>query len=166
MSSTELKEKENTLISATRDIDENSIISLSTIAKILQDGNSETPRRLVDQLLMAQRKKKKNSIIQDTRKKTMMPSNEKSILTMPTGIFNKFDDNIDNHSAKISLDKTKNEIANEIDTKLESTRISFPLTKDVKETDFFTNVSKKKILKEEACSENASSSFVQDLGMY
>lgn len=115
---------------------------------------------------MAQKKKKKNSIIQDARKETTMPSNEKSILTMPTGIFNKFDDNIDNHSAKLSLDsKTKNEIANEIDIQQEPTRISFPLAKDVKETDPFTNVSKKKI-KEEACSENVSSPFVQELGMY
>ncbi len=54
----ELTEKEHAFIpNVTRDIDENSIISLSTIVNTLEDVNSETPRRLVDQLLMAQKKK-------------------------------------------------------------------------------------------------------------
>ncbi|XP_071554145.1 uncharacterized protein [Temnothorax nylanderi] len=172
-SSTELTEKENTLIpNATRDVDENSVISLSTIVNTLQDVNSETPRRLIDQLLMAQ-KKKKNSIIQDNaRKETYnLPSNEKSVLAMPTTchlpISNKFDDiNIKNVLAKLSLDSKKSEIANEIvDTKQERMRVSVPSSKNGKDVKSFTNVSKKKILKEEACSKNVISSFNQDLGV-
>lgn len=168
--SADLAEKEQTLLpNATRDVDENSIISLSTIVNTLQDVNSGTPRRLVDQLLMAQ-KKKKNTIIQDNaRKETLtLPSDEKSILPMPAKNSNKFDDiNIENLSAKLSLDsKTKNETANEIvDIKEERMRISFPSDKNVKEAESFTNVYKKKILKEEACNENVISSFDQDVGM-
>lgn len=169
--SADLAEKEQALLpNATRDIDENSIISLSTIVNTLQDVNSGTPRRLVDQLLMAQ-KKKKNTIIQDNaRKETLtLPSDEKSILPMPAKNSNKFDDiNIENLSVKLSLEhsKTKNETANEvIDIKEERMRISFPSDKNVKEAESFTNVYKKKALKEEACNENVISSFDQDVGM-
>lgn len=168
VSSAELTEKEHTLIpNATKDTDENSIISLSTIVNTLQDVNSGTPRRLVDQLLMAQ-KKKKNAVIQDNaRKETFTLPSEKSILAMPTKNSNKFDDiNIENFSAKLSLDsKTKNETTNEIvDMKQERMRISFPSDKNVKEAESFTNVCKKKVLKEEVCHENISS-FNQDVGM-
>ncbi|KAG5336180.1 CE192 protein, partial [Acromyrmex heyeri] len=63
-SSMKLTEKEHALIpNITRDIDENSIISLSTIVNTLEDVNSETPRRLVDQLLMAQKKKNHSLIV-------------------------------------------------------------------------------------------------------
>lgn len=120
---------------------------------------------------MAQ-KKKKNSIIQDNaRKETyMLPSNEKSILTMPTGISNKFENiNVESLSAKLSLDsKTKNKTANEIaDIRQEQMRVSFPSNNNVKEAESFTNIPKIKLLKEETCSENVmTSSFNQDLGKY
>jgi len=157
-------EKEHTLIpNAARDIDENSIISLSTIVNTLQDVNSGTPRRLVDQLLMAQ-KKKKNFLMHDNTKETCtLPSDEKSISAMPIRNSNKFDDrNVENLSSKLSLDsKTKSEI----DIKQEHIRVSFPSNKQVKEMESFTNVSKKKILKEEPCNENIVSSFNQDLSM-
>lgn len=118
---------------------------------------------------MAQ-KKKNNSIIQDnTRKETYtLPSNEKSILTVPTGISNKFDDiNVENLSAKLSLDsKTNNKTANEISNiKQEHMRVSFPSNKNVKGAESFTNVPEMKISKEETC-ENVVSTLNQDLGMY
>jgi len=159
-------EKEHTLIpNAAKDIDENNIISLSTIVNTLQDVNSETPRRLVDQLLMAQKKKKNFLMHDDTRKETCtLPSDEKSISAMPIRNSNKFDDrNVENLSSKLSLDsKTKNEI---VDIKQEHIRESFLSNKQVKEIESFTNVSKKKILKEEPCNENVISSFNQDLSM-
>lgn len=85
---------------------------------------------------------------------------------MPVKNLNKFDDvNVENLSTKLSLDsKTKNETANEIvDIKSEFMRVSLPSKKNMK-TESFTNVSKQKILKEEACGENVISCN-QDLGM-
>lgn len=163
----ELTEKEHTLIpNITKDIDENSIISLSTIVNTLQDFNSGTPRRIVDQLLMAQKKKKNNTILQDdARKETYtLPSDKKSILAMSVRNSNKYDDiNVENRSAKLSID---NQIKNEIvDLKQEQTRVSFPSNKNIKEVESFTNVSKKNILKEETCNENLISSLNQDIGM-
>lgn len=113
--------------------------------------------------------KKKNSIIQNNmRKETYaLPSNEKSILTVPTGISDKFNDiDAENLSVKLSLDsKTSNKTANEIsNTKQEHMRVSFPSNKNVKQTEFFTNVPEMKILKEKPC-ENVVSTFNQE-GMY
>lgn len=164
---TELTKKDHTLIpNATRDIDENAIMSLSSIVNTLQDVNSGTPRRLVDQLLMAQKKKKNSLMHSNSRKETCaLPSNKTSILEMPVKNLNKFDDiNVENLSTKLSLDsKTKNETANEIvDIKPEFVRVSLPSKKNMK-TESFTNVSKQKILKEEACGENVICN--QDLGM-
>jgi len=160
-------EKEHTLIpNAAKDIDENSIISLSTIVNTLQDVNSGTPRRLVDQLLMAQKKKKNFLMHDNTRKETYtLPSDEKSISAMSIRNSNKFDNrNVENLSSKLSLDsKTKNEIV-DIKQDIEHIRVSFPSNEQMKEMKSFTNVSKKKILKEERCNENISSCN-QDLGM-
>jgi len=160
-------EKERTLIpNAAKDIDENSIISLSTIVNTLQDVNSGTPRRLVDQLLMAQKKKKNFLMHNNIRKETCtLPSDEKSISAMPIRNSNKFDDrNVENLSSKLSLDsKTKNEIV-DIKQDIEHISVSFPSNEQMKEMKSFTNVSKKKILKEEPCNENISSCN-QDLGM-
>jgi hypothetical protein len=152
-----------------RDVDENSIISLSTIVNTLQDFNNGTPRRLVDQLLMAQKKKKNNTIIQDdTRKETYtLPSDKKSVLAMSTRNTNKYDDiNVDNRSVKLSIDsqiknKTKDEI---VDLKQERTRVSFAPIKNVKEAESFTNVSKKNMSKKDACNEDSISLFNQDVG--
>ncbi|XP_025986104.2 uncharacterized protein LOC105194166 isoform X2 [Solenopsis invicta] len=153
-----------------RDVDENSIISLSTIVNTLQDFNNGTPRRLVDQLLMAQKKKKNNTIIQDdARKETYtLPSNKKSVLAMSTRNTNKYDDiNVENRSVKLSIDsQIKNITGDEIvDLKQERTRVSFAPIKNVKEAESFANVSKKNILKKDACNENSVSSFNQDVGV-
>ncbi|KAL0121903.1 hypothetical protein PUN28_007005 [Cardiocondyla obscurior] len=133
-------EKEDTFISsAAKDIDENSIISLNTIINTLHDINSKTPRRLVDKLLMAQKKKKSSILPDNTRTETFkLPSNENSILAIsaiPTGVSKKFDDiNIENFSAKLSLDsKTKNKTANEIDKKQECMRASLLSTTNDKQ---------------------------------
>ncbi|XP_018354355.1 PREDICTED: uncharacterized protein LOC108755692 [Trachymyrmex septentrionalis] len=161
-SSMELTEKEHTLIpNITRDIDENSIISLSTIVNTLEDVNSETPRRLVDQLLMAQ-KKKNHSLMYNNAKKEN--SDEKSILAMSIGNSNKFDDNVENRSAKLSIDsKTKNETINEIvNIKQERRSVSFPSNENVKKAESFTHISKKKML-EDSRNENVVSSINQDI---
>lgn len=164
-SSMQLTEKEHTLIpNIRRDIDENSIISLSTIVNTLEDVNSETPRRLVDQLLMAQKKKNHSLMYNNTRKEN---SDEKSILAMSIGNSNKFNDiNVENRSAKLSIDnKTKNETLNEIvNIKQERRSVSFPSNENVKKAESFMNVSKKKML-EDSCNENVVSSINQDIGM-
>ncbi|KAL6266761.1 hypothetical protein P5V15_003597 [Pogonomyrmex californicus] len=143
-----LIEKEYLLTpSATKDIDENSVISLNTILNTLQDVNSETPRRLVDQLLKAQ-KKKENPAIQDSaRKETYrLPSNKKSIITMPTRNSNKFDEDInaENLSAKLSLDsRTENENS---DIKHERMRVLLlPSNKNTKEAETFIDVCKEEV---------------------
>ncbi|EGI63495.1 PREDICTED: uncharacterized protein LOC105148070 isoform X2 [Acromyrmex echinatior] len=161
-SSMELTEKEHVLIpNITRDIDENSIISLSTIVNTLEDVNSETPRRLVDQLLMAQKKKNHSLMYNNARKEN---SDEKSILAMSIGNSNKFDDNVENRSAKLSIDsKTKNETINEIvNIKQERRSVSFPPNENVMKAESFTNISKKKML-EDSCNENVVSSINQDI---
>ncbi|XP_018304541.1 uncharacterized protein spd-2 [Mycetomoellerius zeteki] len=162
-SSMQLTEKEHTLIpNIRRDIDENSIISLSTIVNTLEDVNSETPRRLVDQLLMAQKKKNHSLMYNNTRKEN---SDEKSILAMSIGNSNKFNDiNVENRSAKLSIDnKTKNETLNEIvNIKQERRSVSFPSNENVKKAESFMNVSKKKML-EDSCNENVVSSINQDI---
>ncbi|XP_018358203.1 PREDICTED: LOW QUALITY PROTEIN: uncharacterized protein LOC108757997 [Trachymyrmex cornetzi] len=159
-SSMELTEKEH-IPNIARDIDENSIISLSTIVNTLEDVNSETPRRLVDQLLMAQKKKNHSLMYNNARKEN---SDEKSILAMSIGNSNKFDDNVENHSAKLSIDsKTKNEIISEIvNIKQERKSILFPSNENIKKAESFTNVSKKKIL-EDSYKENVVSSINQDI---
>ncbi|KYN26769.1 hypothetical protein ALC57_03810 [Trachymyrmex cornetzi] len=161
-SSMELTEKEH-IPNIARDIDENSIISLSTIVNTLEDVNSETPRRLVDQLLMAQKKKNHSLMYNNARKEN---SDEKSILAMSIGNSNKFDDNVENHSAKLSIDsKTKNEIISEIvNIKQERKSILFPSNENIKKAESFTNVSKKKIL-EDSYKENVVSSINQDIGV-
>ncbi|XP_012060871.1 PREDICTED: uncharacterized protein LOC105624121 [Atta cephalotes] len=163
-SSMELTEKEHAFIpNVTRDIDENSIISLSTIVNTLEDVNSETPRRLVDQLLMAQKKKNHSLMYNNTRKEN---PDEKSILAMSIGNSNKFDDNVENRSTKLSIDsKTKNETINEIvNIKQERRSISFPSNENVMKVESFTNVSKKKMLAD-SCNENVVSSINQDIGV-
>jgi len=155
--------------STTRDLDESSVISLSTIVNTLQDANSGTPRRLVDELLMAQKKKKQPVIQNNARKDTYtLNSDRKSMLVTSSGNLNKFDDNISTDLAtKLSLDskiksKTKDEIT---DLKQEySTLSSFSSTADIKDTESFMNLCKEKVLKEETSDRNVSL-FNQDAGM-
>jgi len=155
--------------SATRDLDESSVISLSTIVNTLQDVNSETPRRLVDELLMAQ-KKKNQPVIQnkDTRKDTYtLNSDRKSMLVTSSGNLNKSDNNISTDLAtKLSLDsKIKSKTTDEItDLKQEYlTLSSFNSTANIKDTESFMNLCKEKVLKEETSDRNVSL-FNQDAG--
>ncbi|XP_012220276.2 uncharacterized protein spd-2 isoform X2 [Linepithema humile] len=144
VTSTEVKEREH-IPSVIRDIDKTSILSLSTIANTLEDANSGTPRRLVDQLLMAQ-KKKKNPVMQNNaRKETYaLPSDRNSVLARPTENSKKFDEDINLEISSIKLDnKTKNET---IDVKQECSRT---LTFASKEAESFTNACKEITLKEE-----------------
>lgn len=162
---TELTGKEHTLIpSATRDVDENSIISLSTIVNTLQDVNSGTPRRLVDQLLMAQKKKRHSLMHENARKETYTLPSDKSVLATSIRNSNIFDE-IKNLSAKLSLDnRTKNEATSEIvDVKQECMTASSFSSQNAKKAESFANTSKQKILKDEACSENIMSSLNRDL---
>ncbi|CAL1688000.1 unnamed protein product [Lasius platythorax] len=171
---TESKE-ERTFVSNARDMDESSIISLSTILSTLQNVNSDTPRRLVDQILMAQKKKKNNTVMQNNtvQETDILPSDRKSMLATPTGNSNKFDEDVlENLSTKLSLDsRTKNEIKSEtiknetVTVKQERSRVlSFASNKDMNVTESLTNIRKEKMLKEEASDKNATSSFNQDAG--
>ncbi|KMQ97930.1 centrosomal protein [Lasius niger] len=171
---TESKE-ERTFVSNAKDMDESSIISLSTILSTLQNVNSDTPRRLVDQILMAQKKKKNNTVMQNNtvQETDILPSDRKSMLATPTGNSNKFDEDVlENLSTKLSLDsRTKNEIKSEtiknetVTVKQERSRVlSFASNKDMNVTESLTNIRKEKMLKEEASDKNATSSFNQDAG--
>lgn len=172
---TESKE-ERTFVSNARDMDESSIISLSTILSTLQNVNSDTPRRLVDQILMAQKKKKNNTVMQNNtvQETDILPSDRKSMLATPTGNSNKFDEDVlENLSTKLSLDsRTKNKIKSEtiknetVTVKQERSKVlSFASNKDMNVTESLTNIRKEKMLKEEASDKNATSSFNQDAGL-
>lgn len=137
---------------------------------ILQDANSETPRRLIDELLMAQKKKRQTTIQGNARKDTYtLDCDGKSITS--SGSFNKFDNNditSELTTAKLSLDsRIQNETRNEIvDFKQEySTLSSFNSGRDVKEAESFMNACKENMLKEETSNVNASL-FNQDAGMH
>ncbi|XP_072752042.1 uncharacterized protein [Anoplolepis gracilipes] len=165
----EPKEEEHTFVAnATRDIDKTNIISLSTILNTLQNVDSGMPRRLVDQILMAQKKKKNGRVMQNSavQETYMLPSDRKSMLATPTGNSNKFDEDIlQNLSAKLSLDsQTKNEIKSEtVNVKQERSKVlSFASSKNINVAESFTNICKEKILKKEASDKSAISSFNQD----
>lgn len=164
--------EERTFTNATKDMNRTNIISLSTILNTLQNVDSGTPRRLVDQILMAQKKKKNNPNI-TVEETYILPSDRKSMLAIPVGNSNKFDENIpENLSTKLSLDsKTKNEIRSEpvknetVSVKQEhSSRLSFVSNKNMNVTESFTNIRKEKILKKEASEKNVTS-FNQDAGL-
>jgi phage pi2 protein 07 len=162
VTSTELKEKEH-IPNVTKDIDKTSIISLSTIANTLEDVNSETPRRLVDQLLMAQKKKKNPMMQSNVRKETYtLPSDRNSMLAGPIENSKKFDENINLEipSTKLLLDnKTKNET---IDVKQECSKM---LSFASKEAESFTNACKEITLKEEETEKSKLFSFKQNAGL-
>lgn len=174
--STESKEEHTFVANATRDMDKNNIISLSTILNTLQNVDSGTPRRLVDQILMAQKKKKNSLVMQNNavQETCILPSDRKSMLATPTGDFNKFDEDIlENLSVKLSLDsKTKNVMKSEtikdetINVKQERSRVSsFASNENTNATESFTNICKEKILKEEASNKSATSLSNQDAGL-
>ncbi|XP_050446497.1 uncharacterized protein LOC126849059 isoform X2 [Cataglyphis hispanica] len=173
--STESKEEHTFIANATRNMNKDNIISLSTILDTLQNVDSGTPRRLVDQILMVQKKKKNSLIMQNNaiQKTYVLPSDRKSMLATPTGNFSKFDENIlENLSVKLSLDsKTKDIIKSEtikdetVNVKQERSRVlSFASNENTNAVESFTNISKGKMLKEEASDKSATSLFNQDAG--
>ncbi|EFN75141.1 hypothetical protein EAI_15548 [Harpegnathos saltator] len=159
----ELKEKkEHTRVpNSAVDMGENSILSLSTIASTLQDVNSETPRRLVDQLLMAQKKKKYSVIDEHTKKETYtLPLERKSMMATSTTNPNKFDNDISlvDLTTKLSLDsKTMNDAS---EKEKISRILSFSPNKNMKEAKSFESVCE--ILKENANDKDVTSSSNKD----
>ncbi|XP_015438820.1 PREDICTED: LOW QUALITY PROTEIN: uncharacterized protein LOC107193823 [Dufourea novaeangliae] len=104
--------------STTKDIEEQSIMSLTSIAQALEDIDSGTPRRLVDQLIMAKKKKKSTQATEANANRhtyTLIPSNRKSMPATPCRNKENFDKDMGllNLSSKLSLDsKIPNETAN------------------------------------------------------
>ncbi|XP_076393461.1 spindle defective 2 isoform X3 [Megachile rotundata] len=93
----------------TKDIEEQSIMSLTSIAQALQDIDNGTPRRLVDQLIMAKKKKKPVQVQEEIPPRdtyTLLPSNRKSMPATPSRNTENFEKDIKsaNFSAKLSLD--------------------------------------------------------------
>ena len=95
--------------SATKDMEEQSIMSLTSIAQALQDIDNGTPRRLVDQLIMA--KKKKRSVpMQDANAGrdtyTLRSQSRKSMPAAPSRNIETFEKDMGllNLSTKLSLD--------------------------------------------------------------
>lgn len=107
--STTVKDKIQNIPNATKDIEEQSIMSLTSIAQALQDIDNGTPRRLVDQLIMAKKKRKPVPIqeenpVRDTY--TLMPANRKSMPITPSRSIDKFEKDMGllGLSTKLSLD--------------------------------------------------------------
>ncbi|CAK9815019.1 hypothetical protein ANTPLA_LOCUS8458 [Anthophora plagiata] len=104
--------------SATKEIEEQSIMSLTSIAQVLQDIDNGTPRRLVDQFIMAKKKKKFVHMMEEKPERdtyTLLPSNRKSMPATPSRNVEHFDKDMGllNLSTKLSLDsKIINEAAN------------------------------------------------------
>ncbi|XP_061938216.1 uncharacterized protein LOC107995913 isoform X2 [Apis cerana] len=103
------KDKTQNMQSTMKDIEEHSIMSLTSIAQALQDIDNGTPRRLVDQLIMAKKKRKslrmqEENLIRDTY--TLMPSNRKSMPITPSRDIDNFKKDIGllNLTTKLSLD--------------------------------------------------------------
>ncbi|XP_053997941.1 uncharacterized protein LOC128886802 isoform X3 [Hylaeus anthracinus] len=100
-----LQSKSNT----TKDTEEPSIMSLTCIAQALQDIDNDTPRKLVDQFIMA-KKKKKTSQMQDqnvtTDTYTLLASKRKSMPATPSRKIENFEKDMElfNLSSKLSLD--------------------------------------------------------------
>ncbi|XP_076167706.1 spindle defective 2 isoform X3 [Ptiloglossa arizonensis] len=96
-------------LNTTKGIEEQSIMSLTSIAQALQDIDNGTPRRLVDQLIMAKKKKKPiqvqdADVTKDTY--TLLPSNRKSMPATSSTKIEDFETDIGllNLSSKLSLD--------------------------------------------------------------
>lgn len=103
------KDKTQNMQNTMKDIEEHSIMSLTSIAQALQDIDNGTPRRLVDQLIMAKKKRKslrmqEENPVRDTY--TLMPSNRKSMPITPSRDIDNFKKDIGllNLTTKLSLD--------------------------------------------------------------
>ncbi|XP_043267415.1 uncharacterized protein spd-2 isoform X2 [Venturia canescens] len=109
--STSDEKSEKMVRSFTDNTREHTIMSLSTIAQALKDIDSGTPRRLVDQLLMAKKQKKKSEAVHahnltsDTYT-LPLPNSRNSLPVCPSGESTKIDkeDIFHGRSAKFSLD--------------------------------------------------------------
>lgn len=163
--SAEPREKEHirfpTLIT---DIDKNSILSLSTIANALKDMNSESPRRLVNEIIMAQKRKKNLIREKSLRKETYtLPLERKSMLATSTTSSDKFDENsLMNLTKKLSLDSQR--VSEVITAKEQIPKILSSVSSSTKEAESFTSLYREK-MKEEIRDKNATLSF-QDTGLY
>lgn len=145
----------NATPNATINVSEDSVISLSTIVNIL-NNNSVTPRRLVDQILMAQRKKE--CPLMHSKSETLV-SDKKSMLAT-TQNFTKIDENISSEdiAKKLSLDSG---IKNDSKTKTDMKRSpSFILNKSLKKFESFQRHKEK--LFEEAAGRTPTSSLNQE----
>ncbi|XP_076290420.1 spindle defective 2 isoform X2 [Lasioglossum baleicum] len=92
---------------ATKDIEEQSIMSLTSIAQALQNIDSNTPRRLVDQLIMAKKKKKSTQTKEEANRDTYtVMSNRNSMPATSSRSIESFGKDIAqlNLSSKLSLD--------------------------------------------------------------
>ncbi|XP_035719189.1 uncharacterized protein LOC118440376 isoform X1 [Vespa mandarinia] len=152
------REKEQThLTNSTKDIEEHSIMSLSSIAQALQDIDNCTPRRLVDQLIMAKKKRKEFQVEKNDDKGntyTLLPSSRCSMPATPSALNIK-----DNKSSKFSLDsKTINKT---IENKQTLPRmLSFTSDFDLHTKDTLEKIPQRKSLKKEK-TEKSSISFQQ-----
>ncbi|XP_076756265.1 spindle defective 2 [Xylocopa sonorina] len=101
------KDKAQNVPNAPKDIE--SIMSLTSIAQALEDIDNGTPRRLVDQLIMAKKKKKSVQVQEEkpVRDTYIVPSSRKSMPATPSAMsidnFSK-DVGLINLSTKLSLD--------------------------------------------------------------
>ncbi|KAI4500957.1 hypothetical protein M0802_003760 [Mischocyttarus mexicanus] len=100
--------KDQTFTNATQNIEEHSIMSLSSIAQALQNIDSDcTPRRLVDQLIMAKKKRKELERNNDQGNTYMLSSSDRHSMPVTPSAVKIKDDII---SSKLSLDsRTINE---------------------------------------------------------
>lgn len=102
----------------TKDIEEQSIMSLTSIAQVLQDIDNGTPRRLVDQLIMAKKKKKPMQMQDENSPRdtyTLLPLDRNSMPVTPSRKTENFSKDVKslNFSPKLSLDsKVANEMVN------------------------------------------------------
>ncbi|XP_033342551.2 spindle defective 2 isoform X3 [Megalopta genalis] len=147
--------------STTKNTEEQSIMSLTSIAEALQDIDSGTPRRLVDEL-MAKKKKKSAHMIEEANRDTytMLPLNRKSMPATSSRSIENFEKDIPplSLSSKLSLDS---KIPNEtLDLEHSaSSRRSLNSNLDAK-TNFRTACQN---LKKEISNKNLKSSYSQDV---
>nr|XP_033342549.1 uncharacterized protein LOC117229834 isoform X1 [Megalopta genalis] len=146
--------------STTKNTEEQSIMSLTSIAEALQDIDSGTPRRLVDEL-MAKKKKKSAHMIEEANRDTytMLPLNRKSMPATSSRSIENFEKDIPplSLSSKLSLDS---KIPNEtLDLEHSaSSRRSLNSNLDAK-TNFRTACQN---LKKEISNKNLKSSYSQE----
>ncbi|KAL2741701.1 uncharacterized protein V1477_009330 [Vespula maculifrons] len=155
------REKEQThLTNSTKDIEEQSIMSLSSIAQALQEIDNCTPRRLVDQLIMAKKKRKEFQLEKNDDKGntyTLLPSSRCSMPATPSALNIKDD----NKSSKLSLDsKTINKT---LENKATLPRmLSFTSDLDLHTKDTLENIPQRKSLKKEETEKSSTSLQQQD----